>query len=115
MHVSIFDGSLLSVAMATGREIAQVVTNLLLNALDATPADGQISVHLYPASTWLCAARNQCGYCLSVANTDSGIPPNTLPGSLSRFSPQKVNGEQGWGCARVLSIMLAVNSVRSSL
>ncbi|MGB7170094.1 MAG: PAS domain-containing sensor histidine kinase, partial [Acidobacteriaceae bacterium] len=39
------DGAIL----AFRSEIVQVVTNLLLNALDATPTGGQVILHLYPA------------------------------------------------------------------
>jgi signal transduction histidine kinase len=35
-------------------EIVQVVTNLLLNAFDATLPGGQVILHLYPAPRWLC-------------------------------------------------------------
>jgi signal transduction histidine kinase len=56
-------------------EIVQVVTNLLLNALDATPARGQVILHLYPAPRWLCKIRGRRGYCLSIADTGSGISP----------------------------------------
>jgi hypothetical protein len=34
-----------------------------------------VPVPVVSAPTWLCAARNQCGYCLSVADTGSGIDP----------------------------------------
>ena len=54
-------------------EIVQVVTNLLLNALDATSTGGQVMIHLYPAPRWLCEIRGQCGYCLSIADNGSGI------------------------------------------
>lgn len=54
-------------------EIVQVVTNLLLNALEATAAGGEVIVHLYPARPWLCEVRNRCGYCLSIADIGKGI------------------------------------------
>lgn len=43
-------------------EIIQVVSTLLLNALEATPVGGKISVHLYPSPRWLCERHNKCGY-----------------------------------------------------
>ena len=56
-------------------EIAQVVTNLLLNAFDATPPGGQVIIHLYPAPRWLCEVHTSSGYCLSIADSGSGIEP----------------------------------------
>jgi PAS domain S-box-containing protein len=87
-------------------EIVQVISNLLLNAVDATPAGGQISVHLYPAPRWLCAARNQCGYCLSVADTGSGIDPQHRARIFEPFFTTK--GERGtglglWVCAGIVN------------
>jgi len=87
-------------------EIVQVISNLLLNAVDATPAGGQISIHLYPAPTWLCAARNQCGYCLSVADTGSGIDPQHRARIFEPFFTTK--GDRGtglglWVCAGIVN------------
>jgi two-component system NtrC family sensor kinase len=76
-------------------EIVQVVTNLLLNALDATPACGQVIVHLYPASSWLCKVHGRGGYCLSIADTGSGIAPADLARIYQPFFTTK--GERGTG------------------
>jgi signal transduction histidine kinase len=76
-------------------EITQVITNLLLNALDATPSGGQVTVHLYPAPPWLCELHHRCGYCLSVADTGSGIDPQNYPRIFEPFFTMK--GEKGSG------------------
>ena len=76
-------------------EIVQVVTNLLLNALDATPADGQVIMHLYPAPRWLCDLHASCGYCLSIADSGSGIAPQDRARIYQPFFTTK--GERGTG------------------
>jgi len=76
-------------------EIVQVVTNLLLNALDATSAGGQIMIHLYPAPRWLCEIHASHGYCLSIADTGSGIASQDRARIYQPFFTTK--GERGTG------------------
>jgi two-component system, NtrC family, sensor kinase len=76
-------------------EIVQVVTNLLLNALDATPARGQVILHLYPAPRWLCEVHASSGYCLSIADSGSGIAPQDRARIYQPFFTTK--GERGTG------------------
>jgi two-component system CheB/CheR fusion protein len=85
------DGAIL----AFRSELVQVVTNLLLNALDATPAGGQINIHLYPAPRWLCEVRGSFGYCLSIADNGSGIAPQDRARVYQPFFTTK--GERGTG------------------
>jgi signal transduction histidine kinase len=54
-------------------ELVQVVTNLLLNAIEASPVGGKVVVHLYPAPSWFCRVHSRCGYCFSVADTGTGV------------------------------------------
>jgi signal transduction histidine kinase len=87
-------------------EIIQVFTNLLLNALEATPVGGKIIVHLYPAPPWLCGIHNRCGYCLSVADTGVGIDPEHYERIFEPFFTTK--GEKGtglglWLCTGIVS------------
>ena len=76
-------------------ELVQVVTNLLLNALDATPRGGQVILHLYPAPRWLCEIHGRCGCCLSIADTGSGIAPEDRVRIYQPFFTTK--GERGTG------------------
>jgi len=76
-------------------EIVQVVTNLLLNALDATPAGGQVAIHLYPAPRWLCEIHASRGYCLSIADTGCGIASQDRERIYQPFFTTK--GERGTG------------------
>ena len=76
-------------------EIAQVVTNLLLNAFAATPAGGKVMVHLYPAPPWLCEVHHRGGYCLSIADTGNGIAPEHRARIFEPFFTTK--GEKGTG------------------
>ena len=77
-------------------EIVQVVTNMLLNALDATSAHGQVILHLYPAPRWLCEVHTASrGYCLSIADSGSGIAPQDQARLYEPFFTTK--GEHGTG------------------
>jgi two-component system CheB/CheR fusion protein len=76
-------------------EKAQVIVNLLLNALDATCAGGKIILHLYPAPPWLCKLRGSCGYCISVADTGRGINPENYGRLFEPFFTTK--GDKGTG------------------
>jgi signal transduction histidine kinase len=83
-------------------EIVQVVTNLLLNALDATPAPGQVIMHLYPAPPWLCDIHTSCGYCLSIADSGSGIAQQDRARIYQPFFTTK--GERGTGLGLWVSV-----------
>jgi signal transduction histidine kinase len=76
-------------------EIIQVVTNLLLNALEVTPVGGKVVVHLYPAPAWLCGVHKRCGFCLSVADTGGGIDPQHYQRIFEPFFTTK--GDKGTG------------------
>jgi signal transduction histidine kinase len=76
-------------------EIVQVVTNLLLNALDATAARGQVILHLYPAPHWLCEVHKSPGYCISIADSGSGIAPQDRAQIYHPFFTTK--GDRGTG------------------
>jgi signal transduction histidine kinase len=87
-------------------EIVQVVTNLLINALEATPAGGQISVHLYPSPPWLYEVHKRPGYCLSIADTGKGIERQHRSRLFEPFFTTK--GDRGtglglWVCKGIVS------------
>jgi two-component system CheB/CheR fusion protein len=54
-----------------GGEIRQVVSNLLLNAIEATPSDGCVTVHLYETADW--RRRESRGYRITIADNGGGI------------------------------------------
>jgi signal transduction histidine kinase len=87
-------------------ELVQVISNLLLNALSATPPGGRINVHLYPAPQWMCDIRGHCGYHLSVSDTGSGIAKEHLNRIFEPFFTTK--GDKGtglglWLCTGIIS------------
>ena len=98
-------------------EIIQVFNNLLLNAIEATASGGKISIHLYPAPPWLCALREQCGYCLSVSDTGSGVDPESYGRIFEPFFTTK--GDKGtglglWLCSGIVNRVGGSIRVRSS-
>jgi two-component system CheB/CheR fusion protein len=76
-------------------EIDQVVTNLLLNALEATPSGGKVTIHLYPAPIWMREVHGTCGHCLSVTDTGRGIDPGNYARLFEPFFTTK--GDNGTG------------------
>ncbi len=76
-------------------EISQVVSNLLINALHATAAGGQVTIHLYSAPAWLAKVRKQDGYCIAVADSGVGIDIQDRNHIFEPFFTTK--GEKGTG------------------
>jgi signal transduction histidine kinase len=72
-----------STIMTRGSALSQVWTNLIDNAVDASPADGQIEV-----STWTEGTR----LAVSVADRGSGISPEVLPHIFEAFFTTKPQG-----------------------
>lgn len=85
----------LPLALADGERIAQVVRNLLSNALRYTPAGGAIAITSAP---------ERHGVLVSVSDTGSGIAPEDLPHVFERFyrgdrGRARTHGGSGLGLA----------------
>jgi two-component system CheB/CheR fusion protein len=93
-------------------EVNQVITNLLLNAFEATPSGGKVFIHLYPSPPWLCETRNRCGFCLSIADTGIGIDPQNYGRIFEPFFTTK--GDKGTGLGLWLCTSI-VNRVGGSI
>jgi len=74
-------------------EIRQVISNLLINALDATPAGGKITIHVYDSLDWRSGTGRGCR--LTIADTGSGIDPQHRSRLFEPFFTTK--GENGTG------------------
>jgi signal transduction histidine kinase len=98
-------------------EVVQVVSNLLLNALDATDIGGWVRVHLYAAPPWLRAFHNRCGYCLTIADSGKGIDPQDRARIFEPFFTTK--GDKGtglglWVCSGIINRVGGTIRVRST-
>ena len=76
---------------ADPNQVQQVLINLLMNALEATPRGGQISVE-----AWACPNDGRPGVAVAVSDTGSGIPGEALPRVFEPFFTTKPQG-QGTG------------------
>jgi signal transduction histidine kinase len=70
-------------------ELSQVVTNLVINAVQATPAGGVVSV--------TCENCGASGASFSVVDTGTGIAPQNLPHLFEPFFTTKAEGGTGLG------------------
>ena len=102
------DGTIL----AFRSEIVQVVTNVLLNAFDATSPGGKVIIHLYQAPRWLCDVHNSFGYCFSIADSGSGIAMLDQARIYQPFFTTK--GERGTGLGLWVSAGI-VNRIGGSI
>ena len=78
-------------------EVRQVIDNLLLNALEATPPGGRLRVSVHPSRNW--ADQWQEGSRLTIADTGSGIPKENLSKIFEPFfttKPEKGTGLGFW-------------------
>ena len=72
-----------STILTRGSALSQVWTNLIDNAVDASPPDGQIQVATWTEPGWLA---------VSVADRGSGIPAEVLPHIFEAFFTTKPQG-----------------------
>ena len=77
--------------------LQQVFINLLMNAVEATPPDGMISVKAEP-----CPNDGRAGVSIEVADTGAGIPPDALSQIFEPFYTMKPLGE-GTGLGLAIS------------
>ncbi len=74
-------------------EIRQVISNLLINALDATPKGGRITVHVCDSPDWHSGTGRGCR--MTIADTGGGIDPQHRSRLFEPFFTTK--GENGTG------------------
>lgn len=73
-------------------ELRQIFTNLISNAIDATQADGKLSIRVRPGRDLL---SNRYGYRIVIADNGPGIPNEALKKVFDPFYTTK--GEKGTG------------------
>jgi signal transduction histidine kinase len=93
---------------ADADQLSQVMLNLVINARDATPCGGRITIGAAPAGE-IAFLRKQLAGCermaaLYVRDTGSGIPPESLERIFEPLFTTKENGT-GLGLAVALQIM----------
>lgn len=71
--------------LADADRIAQVLNNLLSNALRHTPTDGVVRIVASHARQADCATSHRDMVCVRVIDTGPGIPPDDLPHVFDRF------------------------------
>lgn len=103
INLKVETDSALPVVLIDRERMAQVLGNLISNALRYTPADGLIR---------LTARRHENGVRLTVSDTGEGIPPENLPNifeRLYRSDPSRTHSqnESGLGLAIAKSIVEA--------
>jgi two-component system NtrC family sensor kinase len=93
-------------------EMVQVITNLLLNAIDATPPQGNVALHLYRAPPWLSELQEHSGYRISIADSGVGMGPEDQLHIFEPFFTTK--GERGTGLGLWVSSGI-INRVHGSM
>ena len=76
-----------SVIHTRGSALSQVWTNLIDNAVDASPPESQIEI-----ATWTETARRPVGWQSASTDHGAGIPPEVLPHIFEAFFTTKPQG-----------------------
>ena len=80
---------------ARAGEMRQIISNLLVNAIDATPAGGQLAVKVRPGRQWNESGRN--GVRITVADSGCGIESRNQKRIFDPFWTTKKNTGTGLG------------------
>lgn len=84
-------------------QVRQMLSNLLLNAADATPDGGTIHARVSTANEW--AGRERHGLRISVADNGAGISADNLPKIFEPFFTTKGSEGNGMGLSLVRDIV----------
>jgi signal transduction histidine kinase len=76
-----------SVIQTRGSALSQVWTNLIDNAVDASPPESQIEI-----ATWTETTAEACWLAVSITDHGDGIPPEVLPRIFEAFFTTKAQG-----------------------
>jgi PAS domain S-box-containing protein len=79
--------------LCNSEEIGQIVTNLLVNAIEAVPDGGRILVHVYRSMEWAEPCRP--GVRVTIADNGAGVPPDQKSAIFQPFVTSK--GQRGTG------------------
>ena len=90
----------------------QVISNLLANAIQHTPAEGSVTISVGSVTTDIKSLIGRPGLIISVADTGEGIAPEHLPNIFERFyrvedSRSRSEGGAGLGLAIVKQMVQA--------
>ena len=76
-------------------QIRQVIDNLLLNALEATPSGGRLAISVRWARDW--KKKDKSGVRLTIADSGQGIPKEQMAKIVEPFFTTKAEGGTGLG------------------
>ena len=96
-------------------EARQVIDNLLLNAVEATPSGGHLAVSVHPSGNW--GNQRHKGVRLTIADTGSGIPKENLSKIFEPFfttKPEKGTGLGLWVVRGIVAKHDGTMRIRSS-
>jgi signal transduction histidine kinase len=98
-------------------ELRQVVDNLLLNALEAMPSGGRLSISVHESFDWTHDQSDRKGVRLTIADTGCGVPKHHRSKIFEPFfttKPEKGTGLGLWILQSSISKHDGVMSLRSS-
>jgi signal transduction histidine kinase len=86
--------------LADSGQLHQVLVNLMLNALDAMPAGGRLTLRVPPRNDSPPYGKDQASWVIEIADTGPGIAPGLLP---RLFKPFVSGKDTGLGLGLVIS------------
>lgn len=95
-------------ALCIAGEIRQVLTNLIGNAIDATPTNGRILIRTRDATDW---KSGRTGVFFTIADTGSGISPEVQERMFEPFFSTKESSGSGLGLWISLHLIAKNNGV----